>query len=243
LADKTSELILAALGRAAAEPAGAAMHGRNSARALFPSTNAAKVAAQRCKNEGYLQTVRTEKRAKSTLEFCTLTEKGMAFLLTQMSPNQALQDFIRAVDARRTQAGELLLSAKQMQTTLDALKSSAERVLHEACKSSVVGATTSLNGKHSPRLNLLEYLAQWQKSGASEDCPLPTLFRHALQSTEHVTIGQFHDALRLLHDQKQIYLHPWSGPLYALPEPPYALLIGHEIAYYASLRERMKEEG
>jgi hypothetical protein len=42
--------------------------------------------------------------------------------------------------------------------------------------------------------------------------------------------------LRSLHDRERIYLHPWTGPLYALPEPAFALLIGHEVAYYASLR-------
>ena len=31
----------------------------------------------------------------------------------------------------------------------------------------------------------------------------------------------------------------WTGPLYAIPEPPLALLVGHEIAYYASPRLKM----
>ena len=46
------------------------------------------------------------------------------------------------------------------------------------------------------------------------------------------------DGLRKLHQQEQIYLHPWTGPLYDLPEPALALLVGHEVAYYASRRER-----
>jgi len=29
---------------------------------------------------------------------------------------------------------------------------------------------------------------------------------------------------------------PWTGPLYDLPEPHFALLVGHEVAYYASSR-------
>jgi hypothetical protein len=51
-----------------------------------------------------------------------------------------------------------------------------------------------------------------------------------------LTIGHFHDTLRQLHEEEKIYLHPWSGPLYEIPEPPYAVLIGHEVAYYASTR-------
>ena len=40
-----------------------------------------------------------------------------------------------------------------------------------------------------------------------------------------------------MHDDREVYLHPWTGPLYALPQPPFALMVGHEIDYYASLRD------
>jgi hypothetical protein len=62
------------------------------------------------------------------------------------------------------------------------------------------------------------------------------LFGQARQASPGLTIGQFQDGLRRLLDAGHIYLHPWTGPLYDIPEPPYALLIGHEIAYYASIR-------
>jgi hypothetical protein len=61
------------------------------------------------------------------------------------------------------------------------------------------------------------------------------LYRRACQ-THTLSIGQFHDVLRRLHERDQVYLHPWTGPLYAMPEPQVALLVGHEIAYYASIR-------
>ena len=67
------------------------------------------------------------------------------------------------------------------------------------------------------------------------DCPLPELFR-AVASAEALTIGAFHDCLRQLHADGAVSLPAWTGPLYALPEPQYALLIGHGIAYYASLK-------
>ena len=79
-------------------------------------------------------------------------------------------------------------------------------------------------------------LAEWHaQAGASQDCPLPDLYRK-LESSGKVSIGLFHDALRQLHDDHQIYLHPWTGPLYALPEPNFALLVGHGVGYYASIR-------
>jgi hypothetical protein len=94
--------------------------------------------------------------------------------------------------------------------------------------------------KHPPAAAqpiLLACLTEWRSSGASEDCPLPELFQRAKIGATGLTIGAFHDGLRRLHDAGQVYLHPWTGPLHALPEPSFALLVGHEIAYYASLKK------
>jgi hypothetical protein len=65
---------------------------------------------------------------------------------------------------------------------------------------------------------------------------LPELYRSLSTREDPPTIGAFHDALRELVAAHRIYLHPWTGPLYALPEPTCALLVGHNIAYYASAR-------
>src|SRR5262249_35410516 len=175
-----------------------------------------------------------------SLEICTITEKGLSYLLSQVSPRQVLEDFVRAVEARQAQVGELLATARQMQTGLEALRGSAEKVLHHVQQSAALppGPPLSSNGSDPWPSALLSYLVRWQASGASEDCPLPELFRQLRSSLPHLTIGQFHDGLRQLHDGEQIYLHPWTGPLYDIPEPPYALLIGHEIAYYASIRKK-----
>lgn len=84
--------------------------------------------------------------------------------------------------------------------------------------------------------DVLAHLAQWQERGALEDCPLPELYRSARQAAPGLSIGHFHDGLRTLRERRQIELHPWTGPLYEIPEPAVALLIGHAIVYYASAR-------
>lgn len=84
---------------------------------------------------------------------------------------------------------------------------------------------------------VLARLADWAASAnAGEDCPLPDLFRSLTTRDPQPTIGEFHDCLRRLHAAGSVYLHPWTGPLYALPEPAYALLAGHNVTYYASPR-------
>ncbi len=84
---------------------------------------------------------------------------------------------------------------------------------------------------------ITDQLVAWHDGGALGDCPLPELFRRLRPNEPGLTIGLFHDRLRLLHQGGKVSLHPWTGPLYEMPAPAYALLVGHEIAYYASLRD------
>ena len=84
---------------------------------------------------------------------------------------------------------------------------------------------------------ILSRICDWAASAAAgQDCPLPELYRSLSTREVPPSVGVFHDCLRQLHDDHRIYLHPWTGPLYALPEPAYALLVGHNIGYYASPR-------
>jgi hypothetical protein len=238
MADRPTQMLLDGLSRAVADPAGVPLFGGKAAPGLFAASASGKAVAQRCKDEGLLRVVRSETKGKAPLEVCTITEKGLAYLLSQVSPKQVLEDFIRALEARQSQAGELLMIARQMQAGIDALKLTAERVLEQLHGAAPPAACT--NGSAGPSEAwagaVLSYLGRRQETGASEDCPLPELFRQARLTSPALTIGHFHDGLRRLLDAGHIYLHPWTGPLHALPEPPYALLVGHEIAYYASKR-------
>jgi hypothetical protein len=244
VADKSTQLILDALSRAMAEPAGVALHGNRKAPGLFATTAAARQLAQSCKEQGYLRVVQSTTRGKTVQETCALTEKGLAYLLSEVSPRQVLEDLVRTLEARQVQVGELVAAARQWQAGLDALQATVERVLQQIHKPGTAGPFTGVpgpspsgNGAESWVADVIAHLTQWQAAGASSDCPLPDLYRRAQQCAPPLTIGHFHDGLRKLHDEARIYLHPWTGPLYEIPEPPYALLIGHEIAYYASIRQ------
>ena len=169
---------------------------------------------------------------------------------------RSTQEHVRALEARQTQAADLLASLRRMQAGFDALKCGAEKVLDQLSRppgpsdssQSMMArflcfhnGTTEAQRYPEPSADLqtilLARLTEWQPSAAGEDCPLPELFHRAQTTVSGLTIGGFHDALRRLHDAGQVYLHPWTGPLHALPEPPFALLVGHEIAYYASPRQ------
>jgi hypothetical protein len=264
--DKSTRMILAALSRAAAAPEGAPLFAARGGPGLFPAAPAGRQAALRCKEEGWLRVLSAEndvsapppstaddtavlvrKKPKTTTEICLLTDKGLAWLLSQTSPREVLEDFIRALESRQAQAVDLLASVRRMQAGFDALKAGAETVLERmsrpndgpAATESVLERFQRFHKGHTADAGtiLLARLREWQASGASEDCPLPELFQRLRNGAPDLTIGAFHDELRRLHDAGLVYLHPWTGPLHALPEPPFALLVGHEIAYYASLKK------
>ncbi len=238
MADKSAQLVQAALSRAVADPVGMPLHGSKAKPGLFAGTALGKQAAQRCKDEGLLRLV-TAGNGKATHELYTISDKGLDYLFSQVNPRQVLEDIVRALEGREGQITDLLATAHQMRASLDALKHSVREVLQQIRQQPPPGTN---GAAHPPPpagawiAEALAQLAKWQASGASEDYPLPELCRQLRLTVPGLTIGQFHDGLRRLRDQGQIYLHPWTGPLCDLPEPPYALLVGHEIAYYASPR-------
>ena len=262
MADKLTPLILDALARAVADPDGSPLFASKSAAGLFPPVAAAKPAAQKCLQEGLIRVVRTDAQGKQLREFYAGTPTGLKFLIDHASPKQVLDDFVRLLEERRDEVRELLAAAERMAAALDGMGEAVAAVLPrvEAGRLPVgpLRGERSEPGCPAPRLavarredalavaepvttaelcdRLLTRLHDWASSeGVPRDCPLPELFRSLSTLDPAPTVGQFHDALRRLHADHRVYLHPWTGPLYAIPEPTVALLSGHEIAYYASL--------
>ena len=250
MADKSSQLVLSALTRAAADTAGVPLHGTRTTPGLFPATAVGKQAARCCCEEGYLST--------ADGSACTITDKGLTYLLGQVSPRQVLEDFVRVLELRESQVVELLASAQPHagQPRCPARHRQhgfASRLLRlaETSSRSSASSATSPPVIRFPRFPLRLARPRQRTSSAKSACcslagPPPGRAKTArclsclpgsrLHSPQ-LTIGAFHDVLRQMHDENVVYLHPWTGPLYAIPQPPFALLVGHEIAYYASLRD------
>lgn len=220
MADKLTPLILTALTKAATEPSGVPLMARKSAPGLFPNTTIAKAAARRCFDEGWLRRLEVPGQPSES-ERCTITEKGLAWLLDAQSPKAVLHDLLRILEARQAPMEQLLEQSRAMKETLAGLRTLLEGILPKVAFHRIVSASDT-------PAEIMAVLQTWNRG---EDCPLPELHRRLPSKP---TLGAFHDALRGLHQSGRIGLHPWTGPLYALPEPAYALLIGHEVAYYAN---------
>jgi hypothetical protein len=238
MADKSTQLLIDALQRAMADPAGMPLYGTKPGAGLFANSASGRMAAQLGKDQGYLSTLRTERKGKVAQEICAITEHGLKFLLAQVSPKGVLASLVQALDARHAQLAQLLENTQQTRAAVEALKGLAEKTLQQLQEPAVPAGhvCSNGNGADAGSAAILAHLASWQSSGALGDCPLPELFRGAGRDIASLTVGQFHDALRRLQERGQVYLHPWTGPLHEIPEPAFALMAGHEIAYYASVR-------
>ena len=264
MADKLTPLIIDALSRAVADPHGSPLFASKSAPGLFSAgTAVAKSAAQKCIQEGLIRMVRTDGQGKQLREYYAGTPSGLQFLIDHSSPKQVLDDFVRLLEERRDEVGELLVAVERMAEGIEGMKAAVAAVLPKVEVSSLPsplegeglggrgnGCPQPLSLKGRGGLAVVEpvttaelcelihtRLRDWASSaGVPRDCPLPELFRSLSTLDPAPTVGQFHDALRQLHADGRVYLHPWTGPLYTLPDPPVALLVGHEIAFYASRR-------
>ena len=58
-----------------------------------------------------------------------LTDKGLEYLLDQVNPRQVLEDFVRVLEVRESQVGQLLALARHMQAALEALRGTVSAVL------------------------------------------------------------------------------------------------------------------
>ena len=145
-----------------------------------------------------------------------------------------LEALLAALQSGFEKVTQALAEVRTGQDALGVLKSRVESVLERMRQHP--GGLNAIDAQATMRQEqLLGYLAVRQQTSTLDDCPLPELYRHLQGGCPNLTVGQYHDSLRRLSENGQVYLHPWTGPLYELPEPALALLVGHEVAYYASL--------
>ena len=89
MADRSTQMLLDGLSRAAADPAGLPLLAGKAFPGLYPCTAPGKQVAQRCKEEGFLRVVRTETRGKNAVEVCTISDKGIAYLLSRLARSRS----------------------------------------------------------------------------------------------------------------------------------------------------------
>jgi hypothetical protein len=248
MADKVTESLLEALKQALSEPGEQRLYRSGKLPGLFPSrAGAAGDAASRALREGFLEVVRTEAKGKLAADWVRLTPAGVRFLHERESPLRALEDLRDALQATRAGVPAWLADVRErLQGVESRVTTEAQRFLHylEALSQRVEEGLRKLQAL-APSIpaglsdkvpwagDALAYLDQRQTGNPSVACPLPELFAALVPRFPDLSISDFHQGLRFLHERKAVCLLPCQG-LEEPPQPEFAMLEGESVFYFAS---------
>jgi hypothetical protein len=204
----------------------------------------------------------TKRPAKpKVIPHARITARGREWVLQQTTPRQALEGLLAAfqqqADVYKNRDGELGVLQAQLadlhnsftqvqQQVRDASarrQSETQQLVQTIETVAAVVRQALAAGGASPAAHppvppqdlgpeLLAYVRSWQQQRGA-DCPLPDLFRHLKERQPGLSIGAFHDTVRVLYRDRRLELTPWSGTLDNLREPELALFISSTVMYYA----------
>jgi hypothetical protein len=251
---KVEQSLIEALRQALAEPGEQRLYRSGKLSGLFPSRHGVHAtAAAQALSEGLLEIVRTETKGKTLLEWVRLTPRGVEFLHQRESPLFALQE-LRSTLQLNQQAIPLWLTeirgslqamderlaadARKWLDRLDALSRRVEETLRRLEQSAPL-LPPEIAQTHPWTIDALNYLdrrrlaAAPARNGEASACPLPELFAALIRQHSGLSLTEFHEGLRRLHDRRLVHLQP-AARLDDLPQPEYALLEGAAVLYYVS---------
>jgi hypothetical protein len=248
MADKVEDILIAALKQALAGPGEQRLYRSGKLAGLFPGrTGPSAEAAAQALRDGLLEVVRTETKGKTSVEWVKPTPRGVTYLHDRESPVRVLRELLDAVRANREGVPAWLAEIRQdLQALGDRLAEEAQRRssrleglaqrAEEALRRAGAAAPQLSDGLAANLpwgLDALTYLFRRQAGGAAADCPLPELFHAVSQQHPGLTVKDFHDGLRRLHDRGALRLGLFTRPAGELPEPEFALVDGTSVYYYA----------
>jgi hypothetical protein len=233
------QLALEALSRALIDPAPRVLFGSKAKLGIFDGAGQAlKQAAQLCLDRGWLEgSGQFEGKGKTRKELFRITTAAAQEAISKSEPVGLFKDalgylekIVGLKDKVEATLGALQKQREITQTLLERWQPPDwKRLLENVARASTAPPiSAAADASHG----LLTYLEDYQKKNPYGHCPLPELY-HRSAEARGLTIGQFHDCLRRLVQEKKVRLHPFTGAAYQLQEEQFALLAGQEIKYYA----------
>ena len=217
--DRLAELTLDALKRAVADPGEHRLFRAGKFPGLFPArTGTSADAAVAALSAGLLETVRTEQKGRQVVEWVRATPRAVGYVHDRDSPKAVLRELKEVIAATRagvpawmaTATAEVAAlrtaferQAAAMMARLDALAGRVDAALTRA----------ELAGLNTPNAvaravpwaaDAVGYLDRRAAAGGGGDCPLGELFRAVRDASPDVTVADFHDGLRRLHDVRAV---------------------------------------
>ena len=191
--------------------------------------------------EGWLEVARTETRGKVVTEWVRATPKAVTFVHDHDSPKSVLRELKQVLHATRAgipawmeeaRAEVAALSSRfeeraaALLAKLNELSASVEAALRRA--ETVGPAVAEPVSRVVPwAIEALEYLDRRATTGAGGDCAMPELFHAVRVKVPELTLSEFHDGLRRLHDVRAVRLSPSDD----MDQPEYAVVVGGRMVY------------
>ena len=251
---KVEQSLIEALRQALADPGEQRLYRSGKLTGLFPSRAGTHgTAAAQALSEGLLEIVRTETKGKTIIEWVRLTPRAVEFLHQRESPLCALQELHSALQmnqqavpvwltemrgALQAMDERLAADAHKWLERLDALTRRVEETLRRLEQAAPL-LPPEIAQSHPWAIDALNYLdrrrlaAESATNGQTSLCSLPELFAAVLRPHPSLSLTEFHEGLRRLHERRLVQLQP-AASLADLPQPEYALLEGAAVLYYVA---------
>jgi hypothetical protein len=243
--DQRKFMLLEALKTAALSGGELRLYRRGKLPGLFPHRTRlhAEIAGEALQ-AGFLEVARVEAVGKTAVEWVRVTPKGLDYLLQSESPARAL-DELRAVLAFNQQNMPAWLAdmhrrldelaqrfAAEIEQVRQRLDQVAERAIEAMDRIAPAAAAPVPWAQEA-----LAVLERRRQVGLGKRCALADLYA-ALKERQHdLTIREFHQGLKRLHERQLVELRA-DVPNGDAPGPEYALLDGPAVYYYVEQTPR-----
>jgi hypothetical protein len=245
-------LALEALANTLVDPTPKVLLGSGATPGFFKgATAAAKAAARVCEERHWVTgTGEWVGRGASRKQKYRLTPAGLQAVLGQSEPLALLRSLgtglQQQVEQFRSMRDHLGLLVDRLQPLTEAVGQLAKRLeppdVEQLMRQVGAGAaTTPVRPSAEPSadtewLNEVVRLVMEQKQrDRYQPLTLPQIYAAIVQPRPGLTIGQYHDGLRALREQKRIRLSPYTRALATLDDARNALFLDGEVMYYVEL--------
>ena len=143
---------------------------------------------------------------------------------------------------------ERALTADRLAGVLSAVEAATERVKANEVPAPAPHPEHAPHPHHPPthehqepkhEANWLEEVprmaAEQKERNHFKQLSLPEVYRHLKERHPHLTVGQFHEGLRRLYEERRIALLPFTQALAEIDDPQNALFLDREVKYYVDL--------
>jgi hypothetical protein len=133
-----------------------------------------------------------------------------------------------------------------MPAALEELKTALAKTLEKVKPVDLDALSKALAGNQQPPAGpprkeaswgeeVVRIVAEQKQRNAFQRLTLPQVFERLRALHPDLTLGQFHDGMRRLHEEKRIRLGPYTQALATLDDPRNALYLDREVKFYVEL--------